>query len=582
MSAFRDFLAHQITERGGRWGRAVFLGITLYVLWEVLRFVLLMLAPENQPFLLRTVVQTCELLLILALLHRAFRPGKTSADTFERRYLLAVWALFGVWLIVMVPMGFAIRDPYLYGQPNLQSFHGTFSHVGQFRWFLVVVWLTGGLGAALLYSFKKRWADVDEIMLPLVCHLVFTGLVMLVRLGPDRMKTAALGWNQTLFFVIGSLVFAVLICPPFRERLMSFAERYPYIILMVTLALIAGTFLFGTALSGGRKLWYRLGPVTLQPIEISKILFVFVVATFLEKKAHLFQKSNRISSLVSLGALCLSLFVILLLQKDLGPIMVLVMVCMWMFVTVSGRLDILMGAGLGIGGIVTLAFLTRWPSMVYHRIMDFVDPLSYSSQMTYALWTQASGDLWGTAPGLSKAFKVPVIESDYIFTAILAEKGWIGASVLLLAFLALTLRGFQLARFLSVASRRDATYLMGLVMVLFVQQAVIVAGNLNLFPLSGLTLPFVSAGGSSLVVNLGVLGLVMGLVARHTRKATVEERHGVATSQPAQATSSPIPLFPSEIPTESPALKSMSFTSATADPHLKRETWIPTSPTRMP
>nr|WP_243435895.1 FtsW/RodA/SpoVE family cell cycle protein [Acanthopleuribacter pedis] len=332
-----------------------------------------------------------------------------------------------------------------------------------------------------------------------------------------------IGWNQAVFFLIGAVAFGIIISPAVRERLMNFADRYPYILLIITIALIGGTFFFGTALSGGRKLWYRVGPLTIQPIEISKILFVYVVAAFLEKKAYTFQKSRRLSSLISLGVMCLSLFLVLLLQKDLGPIMVLVIVCLWMFVSVSGRIDLLATALLAIGTVIGLAFWFKQPSMVYHRIMDFVDPLQYSSQMTYALWTQASGDLWGTALGMSRAYKVPVIESDYIFTAILAEKGWIGAAVVLTVFWAFSIRGIQLARFLVKGHSRDATFMMGVVMVLFVQQVVIVAGNLNMLPLSGLTLPFVSAGGSSLVVNLGVLALMLGLVARHTRPAQITE-----------------------------------------------------------
>lgn len=511
-----------VSQRKSLWLRILLTGVALYIIWQVTLFVLLVLSAENRPFLLRAVLQSIEIILVLILVKRIVRPGPIAPELFERRYLLATWVLFGMWLCVMVPLGFEIRDPYLYGSANFEPYkHLVIPMITGFRGYLLAVWLMCGAATLVLYGVKKRWADVDEVLLPIVCHLIYTGILVLVRLGPDRAKTAMIGWNQAVFFLIGAIAFGIVVSPAVRERVMNFADRYPYIVLLITIALIGGTFFFGTALSGGRKLWYRLGPLTIQPIEISKILFVYVVAAFLEKKAYSFQKSRRLSSLVSLAVMCFSLFLVLLLQKDLGPIMVLVLVCLWMFVSVSGRLDLLAGAFGAIGLVVFLAFWFKQPSMVYHRIMDFVDPLQYSSQMTYALWTQASGDLWGTALGMSRAYKVPVIESDYIFTAVLAEKGWLGAATLLVAFWAFSIRGIQLARFLVKGHSRDATFMMGVVMVLFVQQVVIVAGNLNLLPLSGLTLPFVSAGGSSLVVNLGVLALMLGLVARHTRPAQV-------------------------------------------------------------
>ena len=165
--------------------------------------------------------------------------------------------------------------------------------------------------------------------------------------------------------------------------------------------------------------------------------------------------------------------------------------------------------------MVAIAFVTRTPSMVYNRIMDFVDPLRFSGQLTAGLWAQGAGGFWGTGPGMSKAWRIPIIESDYIFSAIVAEKGFAGGLVVIALILLICLRAVQNARFIAPGNQRDATFILGLSMVLFVQAVLIIAGNMAYLPLSGLTLPFVSAGGSSLVINLLTIALILAMVARN-------------------------------------------------------------------
>ena len=506
------------------WLYLLFLALLAYIAWEFYRFITILIAADNRPYLMRTLLQSAEWGLVFLLLKRMLLPTPTGGGRFEMIMLLLIWILFLFWMLVLLPVGFWWRDGLLYGGPDLQFMAQINPALTSFPLYLFLLWGATGLALFLLYIFKKRYADVDEILLPTVAFMIFTGILLLARLGPDLPKAAKLAYNQCLYLLVGVFAAGFAMHPKLRDRWLSLA-RYPYVLLLVALMLIGGTFFFGKALSGGKTLWYQLGPLTIQPIEISKILFVFVAAVFLEKKSFLLQKLGRKSDLVTFAGICGVFFLLLIFQKDLGPVLVLSLTCLWLFLTVSKRWWVCLGGTLAIAVLVLLSFWSKTPPMVYTRIMDFLDPLQHSGQLTAGLWAQGSGGIWGTGLGLSKAYRIPIIESDYIFSALVAEKGFMGAAVFVIMLLIFCVRGVQNARFISAGNQRDATFLLGLTMLVFVQGFLIMAGNMAYFPLSGLTLPFVSAGGSSLVINLVVVALMFGMVARNVKRRTLQAIH---------------------------------------------------------
>ncbi|PIE91096.1 MAG: hypothetical protein CR997_02960 [Acidobacteria bacterium] len=494
----------------------VLIALILWILWQFYEFTMLVFSRQNRTYLLRTLLQSAEGVWGFYLFVQLFSQPK---KTFEKNMLLSLWLLFGLWYCVQLPLGFASRDPLIFSSPNLLFFQKTLPFLSSFTQYMLLLWGLLGLITLGFYRAKKRWADVDEVFLPALFFLIYQGVYFLARLGPDRLQAQKSSFNQVVYLLLGVLAGTLLFHPKIRKRAIQILD-YPYLCLIASVLLLAGTFFFGTAVSGGRKLWYKLGPLTVQPIEGAKILFIFVLAVFLQKHVLTLQKRDLKANLLTLCIICSLLFSVLMLQRDLGPLLVLLAVTLIMFLTVSGRWALFSGAVAMTALGVLISFFTRFPSMVYHRIMDFWDPLHYSGQLTKGLWAQASGGLWGTTPGMSQAYKIPVIESDYLFSLIVAEKGLLGTALFLVVFFVFCFRGFQTSRFLMPASRRDATVILGIFLLFVVQGALIMGGNMAFLPLSGLTLPFVSAGGSSLVINLLAFCFTLALVASRVRKVT--------------------------------------------------------------
>jgi len=494
--------------------------IIMWIAWQFYEFTALVFSKQNRPFLLRTCLQALECIWVILLLSKVFNRSNSSRQPhFEWHMLISIWLLYGAWFCIQLPMGFEHRDPIIFREPNLLFFQSSLSFLNSFTMYMVTLWTCLGLISLVFYKAKKRWADVDEAFLPALLFLIYQGIFFLARLGPDRMQAQKVAFNQLIYLILAIALGIIMIHPSIRKVVIKILD-YPYLCLLASVLLLAGTFFFGTAVSGGRKLWYRVGPITVQPIEGAKILFIFVLAVFLEKNIRQLQKRDLRGSLLTFGIICALLFSVLMLQRDLGPLLVLLVVSLLLFLTVSGRWQIFLGAVGATALGVLFSFFTRFPSMVYHRIMDFWDPLHYSGQLTKGLWAQASGGLWGTAPGMSQAFKIPVIESDYLFSLIVAEKGFIGTAAFLIVFFLFCFRGFQTARYFMPASRRDATVILGIFMLFLVQGALIMGGNMAFLPLSGLTLPFVSAGGTSLVINILAFCFVLALVASKVRKVS--------------------------------------------------------------
>ena len=529
----RNFWDSRLSTRSTRLKIAVLILVSvllLWLAWQFYSFTALVFSNQNRPFLLRLVLQILEILWFLLLLKTAFSTKSAPSSGAEKILLLTLWLIFGAWFCIQLPMGMAWRDPLLHKAPNLLFFQKQLPFIHSYRSFLTVIWAGLGVCTLLFYQIKKRWADVDQVLLPSMFYMIYLGVFFLARLGPDRMQAGRSALSQSVFLFLAILVSGLLLAPKISSRVLKILD-YPYICLLGALILVGGTFFFGTAVSGGRKLWYQLGGLTLQPIEAAKILFVFVLAVFLDKKAVQLKHSDIKGNLVTFGMICALLFGLLVLQKDLGPLLILLLVSLLLFLTVSGRFDIFLGALAATSVGIALSFWTRTPSMVYNRIMDFIDPLHHSGQLTRGLWAQASGGLWGTSPGMSKAYQIPVIESDYIFSLIAAEKGLIGTALYLLIFGLFCFRGFQLSRLIFPASRRDATVILALFYLFLIQGILIMGGNMAFLPLSGLTLPLVSAGGSSLVINFLTLTFVLALVAVRTHRQDNETQSSISTQE---------------------------------------------------
>ena len=268
---------------------------------------------------------------------------------------------------------------------------------------------------------------------------------------------------------------------------------------------------FGFTNTAARN-WVRLGGMQFQPSELVKPVTVVILASG-------FSRGSGVRGwwkYALYGALCCG---ILLVEKDLGAMVLYYMLVVAMFYAGTGnrRLTLAVLLITVVAGVLFVKFLDRIPAFTYvaKRIAIWKNPWNSpdenSRQIMQGLISIASGGIFGAGLGLGSADRVAVVASDYIFAAVSEEFGILFALCVLAVYLTLALRGMSIA--LNARSRFHALIAFGCAFELTTQMLLIVCGNLHLIPLTGVTLPFVSEGGSSLMASAGMAGLLMGVAS---------------------------------------------------------------------
>ena len=374
---------------------------------------------------------------------------------------------------------------------------------------LVPRWLPWLLGALALAWPALRPAGVsrDDTIPALAVLVSAIGLAMVARLSPD------LAQKQTVWLVF-SLVLAMLLGPLLnRFRVLA---AYKYIWILCAIVLFFALALFGQEVNGAR-LWIRLGPVQFEPVEVIKLLVVFFMASYLAETAEIIARTKPWSLRANakyLGPLFLGWGVsmlILVFERDLGMATLLLATFVAMLYVATRRIDLVAGAT-AIFGLAALWAATHY-SYVERRIAvwhdPFKDPLGAGYQAVQSLFSLANGGLFGAGYGHGRPDYIPDVATDYVYAAFGEEWGAIGSIALLVVFLAIVVRALRVAR------RQPDLYAKllatGLAVVFGFQIVIIVGGVLRMFPLTGITLPFVSYGGSSLVTNFILVALVWAI-----------------------------------------------------------------------
>ncbi|MGH2693078.1 MAG: FtsW/RodA/SpoVE family cell cycle protein [Actinomycetota bacterium] len=356
----------------------------------------------------------------------------------------------------------------------------------------------------------------DPVFLPAAVLLTGLGFAAIYRLNPD------IAGAQTLWLLLGIVLFALTLVVVRDHRQL---DQFTYTIgllglLMLLLPLAPG---IGRTVRGAR-LWVGIGPLQFQPAEIGKVLLVIFLASYLNARKELLAVATRRIGPIALPeprhlapllvAWGISL-VVLFLEKDLGSSLLffgIVVVMLWVS---TGR-----GAYLALGAILFVAGALGGYAMFEHvqdRVavwLNVFDPKLIRDegfQLAQSIFSLATGGISGTGLGQGHPEFIPDAHTDFVFAAIGEELGLLGATALLLLFLLLIFRGFRAA----VRSPDGFGQLLaaGLSTTLALQTFVIVGGVTRLIPLTGITLPFVSYGGSSLVANFVLLALLIRVSA---------------------------------------------------------------------
>ncbi|MFO3664741.1 FtsW/RodA/SpoVE family cell cycle protein [Anaerococcus sp. ENR0831] len=333
----------------------------------------------------------------------------------------------------------------------------------------------------------------DNILLLIVNMLFAIGVAMIYRLNPSY------GKRQLQFYLVGIVLFFLTF---FILKTFKFWNKISLFYVIISVALFMATLVFGSYI-GGAKNWIILGPITVQPSEFIKIPLAFFVASF-------YSRYNEVS-MKPFGRYYMNIVIyifigFLFLQKDLGTALIFFgLMILSQFVYEKDRVLITLNIVAMIFGSILAYFMF---GHVRVRVATWLDPWSdidvTGYQITQALFATASGGLFGTGIGLGHPDYVPVAESDFIFSAISEEMGiFMGLAVILL-FMILVYRSFKISliqqdKFLSILA-----FCIG---VLFAFQTFIILGGvLKIIPLTGVTLPFISQGGSSMLSGFILLG----------------------------------------------------------------------------
>lgn len=357
----------------------------------------------------------------------------------------------------------------------------------------------------------------DQFLLPLVAIFSYTSLVFLYRLQPEY------AFRQFVWLLVGlfSLLLTTRVFTNYRQL-----SEYKYVYgLLGALALIIPIFL-GVE-QGGAKSWLDFKLFHLQPSEFVKILVVLFLASFLaENKALLTRGTQSVLGLALpgprewgplLGMWGVSL-ILLVFQRDLGAALIYFATFLAMVYAATARvLYIISGLGLfTAGGALSYLFFDHvrlrvniWLLNPYNFIELGDREYNQAYQVIQSLFAIGAGGLTGAGLGAGYPQFIPAVHTDFIFAAITEETGLMGGLGIILLYMFFVYRGLKVA----LESRDDFSKLLatGLTALMGLQAFIIIGGVTKLLPLTGVTLPFISYGGSSLVANFIILGMLMNI-----------------------------------------------------------------------
>lgn len=379
-----------------------------------------------------------------------------------------------------------------------------------------LVFLALFLGAHLTI---RRFAPyADPLLLPVVALLNGLGLVLIHRLdlaaGTDSVPGAKQQMLWTLVAVVG---FSLVVALVKDHRMLA---RYDYICGAAGLVLLAIPALLPASLSetNGAKIWIRLPGFSIQPAEFSKILLLIFFAGVLVTKRHLFSSAGRHVLGIDLprprdlapllGAWIISIGV-MVFEKDLGTSLLLYASFLVMVYIATERFSwVVIGLGLfGAGSVAAYHLFGHVRERVQTWLDPFADPEGAGYQMVQSRFSFATGGVFGTGLGNGQPGTVPAASTDFIIAAVGEELGLVGLAGVLMLYTIVIVRGLRTA--IAVRDSFGKLLAAGLAATLAIQLFIVVGGVTGLIPLTGLTTPWMSYGGSSLVANYLLLALLV-------------------------------------------------------------------------
>jgi cell division protein FtsW (lipid II flippase) len=357
------------------------------------------------------------------------------------------------------------------------------------QWIGFIVWVI--IFTLAHYQTRRHLPDADPYLLPIAALLTGWGILTIYRLIPS------FGLRQSAWLLFCGMVFnlGLRLSPNLK-----FLARYKYVWLTGGLLITALTLIFGVDPGGGNEhAWLGCCGIYFQPSEPLKLLLIIYLAAYLADRLPL---NLQPLPLLAPTAVVLSVALLLLfIQRDLGTASIFIFLYTIILFVASGKKRLLI---ISLGGIIAAGFSGYYLIDLIHLRVDawlnpWLDPTGGSFQVVQSLMAVANGGTSGRGPGLGSPGLVPVAISDFIFTAIAEETGLVGTLGIFTIVGIFAARGIRTAMHAADNFRRILA--VGLTAYIGAQTILIIGGNIRLMPLTGVTLPFVSYGGSSLLTS---------------------------------------------------------------------------------
>lgn len=341
-----------------------------------------------------------------------------------------------------------------------------------------------------------RLFPADKLLLAIANFLCALGVLILYT--TDRGAGTSRGIQQAIYY--GAGIIAMLAC----IFVVRYVRRWGFLIKVIMLgaaALLALPLAIGTEQNGATN-WINIGGTSVQPSELVKLALLLILSWYMSRRRFLPWFAFAVFSLL-----------VLMLQQDLGTALIYYATTLFLFYASTGNLP-LTGLGLvGAGGAAALGYAmfahVKKRVAIWHNPWIYYETSGY--QIVQMLMAIASGGLFGVGLGLGAPRVIPVYFTDCIFAVICEQFGVIFGALVLGMYVILILRGVSIAS--AARSSFHALLTMGATVMLGIQTFIIIGGVLKLIPLTGVTMPFVSYGGTSLVSCMGLIGLIQGVAS---------------------------------------------------------------------
>jgi cell division protein FtsW (lipid II flippase) len=392
---------------------------------------------------------------------------------------------------------------------------------GTVEWSWRDIWVGlafGGLAIGVSVIFSIARFTGDQLILPLATTISAIGLLEMQRLGPS-LAFQGLGTipQRQLLYLFAGMGIMLVTALGLRRRL-HLLRRYRYSLLAVSLALMAITVVIGQE-TYGAKLWISVGPIQIQPSELVKITLVIFLASYLDERREMLAQPwyvgriplPPIPTLIPLGVMWGACIVILIAANDLGASLLLFSIFLTMLYLATNQPSyVIVGLlSFAIASYILYQNFARIEIRVQNWLNPWADPLDAGYQQIQSDYAISSGGFFGVGFAQGQPWRIPAVHTDYVFSAIGEELGLLGTTAIVALLLLVAGRGLIIAmRAPDGFSRLLAG---GLSTTLAIQTLIILGGVTRMIPLTGITLPFISYGGSSLLTNFVIAGMLLAV-----------------------------------------------------------------------